>query len=201
MFPFGLPFRMHTHVHGHARRHRPTRTRTSHEHAPSHTHTHSTHRHTRMTCLDVCDIEISYFKRPKAMSRFTIYHDLGFAFNLVSLRQRPSRGLSIKATTCVNVCHSQFPLVPLHQACPKRRHQTMKGGLGEARWTGIELIQPLGVDSPFFSTIVLFSHRICFPRVFHGFLKRFGSLERMEMEGTLRGLSRFFFLGGGGPLT
>ena len=47
----------------------------------------------------------------------------------------------------------------------------------------------LGVDSPFFSTIVIFKHRSLFPLGFlNGFLKRFG-LERMEMEGTPRMLS------------
>ena len=47
------------------------------------------------------------------------------------------------------------------------------------------VINVLGVDSPFFSTIVLFKNRL-FPLGFDGFLKRFGSLERMEMEGTPR---------------
>ena len=37
-----------------------------------------------------------------------------------------------------------------------------------------------GVDSPFFSTIVLFNNRL-FPLDFDGFLKRCGSLERMDM--------------------
>ena len=43
----------------------------------------------------------------------------------------------------------------------------------------------LGVDSPFFSTIVLFKDRSLCPWVLDGFLKRSGSLERMELEGTL----------------
>ena len=38
----------------------------------------------------------------------------------------------------------------------------------------------LGVDSPFFSTIVLVKTQL-FPWIFDGFLKRLGSLERMEM--------------------
>ena len=41
----------------------------------------------------------------------------------------------------------------------------------------------LGVDSPFFSAIVLFKNQP-FPRVFGGFLERFGSLERLELEVT-----------------
>ena len=46
----------------------------------------------------------------------------------------------------------------------------------------------LGVDSPFFSTIVLFNTDRGFPWDLDGFLKRFGSLERMDMEGTPRPL-------------
>ena len=44
----------------------------------------------------------------------------------------------------------------------------------------------LGVDSPFFSTIVLSQRPAVLrsPWVSGGFLERFGSLERMEMEGT-----------------
>ena len=42
----------------------------------------------------------------------------------------------------------------------------------------------LGVDSPFFSTIVLFKNGL-FPLGVDGFLKE-GSLDRMEMEGTPR---------------
>ena len=44
---------------------------------------------------------------------------------------------------------------------------------------------PLGVDSPFFSTIVLVKNRL-FPGVFDGLLKRSGSPERMELEVTPR---------------
>ena len=40
------------------------------------------------------------------------------------------------------------------------------------------------IPFPFFSTIALFRNRICFPWGSDGFLERFGSLERMEMEGT-----------------
>ena len=43
-----------------------------------------------------------------------------------------------------------------------------------------------GVDSHSFQPSVLFSKTSCFPRVFGGFLKRFGSLERMELENTSR---------------
>ena len=42
----------------------------------------------------------------------------------------------------------------------------------------------LGVDSPFFSTIILSKNRIRFPRVSGGFLE--GSLERVQMEGLRR---------------
>ena len=42
----------------------------------------------------------------------------------------------------------------------------------------------LMVDSPFFSNIVLSKNRIRFPPVSGGVLDIFGSLERMEMEGT-----------------
>ena len=40
----------------------------------------------------------------------------------------------------------------------------------------------LGVDSPFFSTTVLFKNRIWFLWVFDGFLKRFGSMERIMIR-------------------
>ena len=41
----------------------------------------------------------------------------------------------------------------------------------------------LQIDSPFFSTILLFENRSLFPRS-DGFPERFGCLERMEMEGA-----------------
>ena len=44
------------------------------------------------------------------------------------------------------------------------------------------------IDSPFLLTIVLFKNRIRFPGFFDGFLKRFGSPERMELEATPREL-------------
>ena len=58
----------------------------------------------------------------------------------------------------------------------ERRKTLLGGSCGEAR----------GVDSPFFSAIVLVKNRIHFPGVFAGFLERFGSLERMDMEVTPR---------------
>ena len=43
----------------------------------------------------------------------------------------------------------------------------------------------LGVDSRFFSTIVLSKNRIRFPWVSGGFLERFGSLERMDLDSQI----------------
>ena len=54
------------------------------------------------------------------------------------------------------------------------------------------LVSFLGVDSPFFSTIVLSTADRCFPRVLGG-LERFRCLERMEMEGTKVPLDLSFF--------
>ena len=53
--------------------------------------------------------------------------------------------------------------------------------LGGGMFEG-EPCRTLGVDS----TIGPFKNRICFPWVFDGFLKRFGSPERMDMEGSPR---------------
>ena len=47
----------------------------------------------------------------------------------------------------------------------------------------------LGLHSPFFSTIVLSKNRIRLFWVSGGFVERFGSLERMEMEGIPRRLN------------
>ena len=51
----------------------------------------------------------------------------------------------------------------------------------------------LGVDSPFFSTIVLFKNRICFPRVLGGFVERrkpgsWAALRSPAKSLTFRGL-------------
>ena len=74
----------------------------------------------------------------------------------------------------------------LHRGCPTRRLDGLrpadeKGPL----LRGKKWLLP---TSPYKDSgyIVLFKNWICFPWVFHGFLQRFGSLERMELEGTPR---------------
>ena len=60
----------------------------------------------------------------------------------------------------------------------------------------------LGFHSPFLSTSVLFEHRSLFPlHFFDGVLKRFGSLQGMDMEASPRmfcgfSSSSYFFWGG-----
>ena len=56
--------------------------------------------------------------------------------------------------------------------------------IGETQAKGVRVSFFLGVDSPFFSTIVLFKNRICFPRVLDGFLKR--RIPGKNREGTPR---------------
>ena len=73
-----------------------------------------------------------------------------------------------------------FEACPLFQCVSKGEQREHPRIFFRQVWDNV-----LGVDSPFFSTIVLFNSRL-FPRGLDGVLKRFGSLERMEMEATPR---------------
>ena len=68
----------------------------------------------------------------------------------------------------------------------------------KCNWRGVSMTPVLffpGVDSPFFSAIVLFDNPIHFPRVFGGFIERSGPLGS---EWTWK--IPLFFFGRSGPL-